>query len=221
MSEQTPSGWYPDPDNSAQQRYWNGTEWTDDYAPAAAPQAPPQPPKKGGVPTGVKVLIGIVGVLVLMGACGALLSGGETETPTAQATQSEQAADEDTTPAAEAPAAEEETPAEEPVVEEETPEEPTLTVSQENALGSADDYLAYQAFSKKGLIEQLEFEGYSTKDATFAANNVQVNWNEQAAKAAEQYLEFQNFSRSGLIEQLEFEGYTTKQAIYGVNQTGL
>lgn len=220
MSNQTPAGWYPDPDNGAQQRYWNGMVWTDNYAPAAGAQ--PQPPKKGGVPTGVKALIGIVGALVLMGACGALLTGGETESPTAQATQTAQAADETTT-AEEAPVEEpavEEPAVEEPVVEEE-PEEPTLTVSQENALGSADDYLAYQAFSKKGLIEQLEFEGYSTKDATFAVNNVQVNWNEQAAKAAENYLDFQNFSRSGLIEQLEFEGYTTKQATYGADSVGL
>lgn len=25
----TPPGWYPDPDNSLQKRYWSGTAWTD------------------------------------------------------------------------------------------------------------------------------------------------------------------------------------------------
>lgn len=25
----TPPGWYPDPDNSLQKRYWSGTNWTD------------------------------------------------------------------------------------------------------------------------------------------------------------------------------------------------
>ncbi|MBK6764677.1 MAG: Ltp family lipoprotein [Micrococcales bacterium] len=84
----------------------------------------------------------------------------------------------------------------------------------------ADRLLPLTTLSNRGC-RGLEFEGYSTKDATFAGNNVQGNWNEQAAKAAENYLDFQNFSRSGLIEQLEFEGYTTKQATYGADSVGL
>ena len=93
-----------------------------------------------------------------------------------------------------------------------------LTFGQENALGTAADYLSYTAFSREGLIEQLEFEGYSTKDATFAVDHLNVNWNEQAVKAAKDYLSYSSFSRQGLIEQLEFEGYTTEQATYGVNK---
>ena len=103
-------------------------------------------------------------------------------------------------------------------VEEEAPAE---TAGQANARQSAEDYLDYMAFSRKGLIEQLEFEGYSTKDATYAVVAVSPNWNEQAAKATKDYLNYMAFSRSGLIEQLEFEGYTEQQAVYGVNQTGL
>lgn len=35
----TPAGWYPDPDGSGGQRYWDGTVWTEHRAPAvAAPQ---------------------------------------------------------------------------------------------------------------------------------------------------------------------------------------
>jgi Host cell surface-exposed lipoprotein len=103
-------------------------------------------------------------------------------------------------------------------VEEEAPAE---TAGQENARRSAEDYLDYSAFSRKGLIEQLEYEGYSTKDATYAVDAVSPNWKEQAAKAAKDYLESSSFSRSGLIEQLEYEGYTEQQAVYGVNQAGL
>lgn len=39
------------------------------------------------------------------------------------------------------------------------------TSGQGNALERARDYLELQAFSKKGLISQLKFEGYSTADA--------------------------------------------------------
>lgn len=100
-------------------------------------------------------------------------------------------------------------------------EGPTMTREQENALRSADDYISFSAFSKTGLIEQLEFEGFSKEDATFAVNSLRVNWKEQAAKSAEDYLSMSGFSRSGLIEQLEFEGFTREQAEYGVTQAGL
>jgi hypothetical protein len=42
-------------------------------------------------------------------------------------------------------------------------------------------------------------DGFSKKDATFAVNYIDVNWNKQAAKAAKNYLEIQSFSRQGLI----------------------
>lgn len=95
------------------------------------------------------------------------------------------------------------------------------TVSQQNALRAAGDYLDFKAFSRMGLIKQLEFENYSTADATWAVDRVTVNWNEQAAKAAKDYLDFKAFSRAGLIDQLIFEGYTPAQAEYGVSKTGL
>lgn len=99
--------------------------------------------------------------------------------------------------------------------------EPKLTRSQENAIRAAEDYLNYSAFSRQGLIDQLIYEDYSKQDATFAVNNVEVNWKEQAAQAAEDYLGYSSFSRQGLIDQLKYEGYTQEQAVYGVNQTGL
>lgn len=95
------------------------------------------------------------------------------------------------------------------------------TVAQQNALRSAEDYLDFTAFSRSGLITQLEFEGFSTEDATWAVDRVTVDWNEQAAQSAKDYLDFTSFSRSGLIDQLIFEGFTPEQAEYGVSQTGL
>ena len=105
-------------------------------------------------------------------------------------------------------------------VEEEQEEEPALTMGQKNALGSANSYLSVMAFSYTGLIDQLEYEGYSTEDATFAADNCGADWYEQAAKKAEEYLDVMSFSRDGLIDQLEYEGFTTDQAVYGVEAVG-
>lgn len=89
-----------------------------------------------------------------------------------------------------------------------------LTPGQENALKQGQSYVDHQAFSKSGLVQQLssDFEGYSKKDAVFAANHVQVNWNAEAVESARGYLEFQSFSRDGLAEQLRFEGFTPAQA---------
>ena len=64
------------------------------------------------------------------------------------------------------------------------------------------------SFSRSGLIRQLEFERYSTHDATVAVDSLRVDWNQQAAKSARSYLDFMSFSRDGLIHQLEFEGFT-------------
>lgn len=35
MTRPTPAGWYPDPDGSGGQRYWDGDSWTEHLAPAA------------------------------------------------------------------------------------------------------------------------------------------------------------------------------------------
>ena len=96
-----------------------------------------------------------------------------------------------------------------------------MTRSQENALGSAKNYLNFMAFSRSGLIKQLEFEGFSTEDATFAVDNCGADWYEQAYKSAENYMSFSSFSHSGLVNQLLFEGFTEEEAEYGVTQTGL
>ena len=95
------------------------------------------------------------------------------------------------------------------------------TTSQRNAVKQAERYLKVIAFSRQGLIEQLEFEGYSTEDAEYAVDHIRVDWNEQAAKKAQSYLDTMPFSRQGLIEQLEFEGFTHEQAVFGVDSVGL
>ena len=106
---------------------------------------------------------------------------------------------------------------EQPIVEDKTPE---LSISQRNAIRKAEDYLGFTAFSKTGLIKQLEYEGYSNEDASFAIENIEVDWSEQAVKKAESYLDFTAFSRQGLIDQLLYEGFTNEQATYAVGKIG-
>jgi hypothetical protein len=96
-----------------------------------------------------------------------------------------------------------------------------LTVSQQQAVNKAQEYLDFTAFSKSGLVKQLKYEGFSDKDAKFAVNHIKVDWNEQAARKAQDYLDLTSFSRSGLVKQLKFEGFTQKQAEYGAKAVGL
>lgn len=93
-----------------------------------------------------------------------------------------------------------------------------VSAGKKNALDQAYSYLNVMAFSYSGLIEQLEYEGYTTEEATYAVDNCGADWKEQAAKKAEEYLNTMSFSKSGLIEQLEYEGFTHEQATYGADQ---
>jgi hypothetical protein len=112
-------------------------------------------------------------------------------------------------------------------VENEAPAEPEMTLSLENAVQSAKNYLGFKAFSKRGLIPQLSSKAgdcFARADAVYAVNHIKVNWNEQAARAAKEYLNMMSFSHDGLVQQLSSkagDGYTRAQAEYGVSQAGL
>jgi hypothetical protein len=108
-----------------------------------------------------------------------------------------------------------------------TPAAPAGTVSQRNALSSAQDYLSTQAFSKKGLIHQLTSkygEGFPKADAVWAVDHLHVSWFAEAVKSAREYLSTQAFSRSGLIDQLSSPygaQFTVAQATYAAGKVGL
>jgi hypothetical protein len=102
-----------------------------------------------------------------------------------------------------------------------TPEEDTETEGQRQAAKMAESYLNTMPFSREGLIEQLEYEGFTRQEAEYGVDQTGADWNKQAAKMAESYLNTMSFSREGLIEQLEYEGFTRPQAEYGVRSVGL
>lgn len=96
----------------------------------------------------------------------------------------------------------------------------TPKTGKEGALAQAQSYLRSQAFSYKGLIEQLEYHGYSSYEAKYGADNCGADWNAQAVKKAKSYLNSQAFSYNGLIDQLEYEGFSSSEAKYGVKNCG-
>lgn len=100
------------------------------------------------------------------------------------------------------------------------PSEPQYTLAQQNAIDTAKSYLSFSGFSRSGLIDQLEFEGYATADATFASDNAGADWNVECAESAKEYMNVSSFSRSGLHDQLAFEGFTEEQITFGLQAVG-
>jgi hypothetical protein len=94
---------------------------------------------------------------------------------------------------------------------------PLSPASQRNVVRKAQSYLEYSAFSQRGLMEQLMYEGFSQADAAYAVNAVDVDWDVQAAKKAQSYLEYSSFSQQSLYDQLMYEGFTSSQAAFGVS----
>jgi Host cell surface-exposed lipoprotein len=180
------------------------------------PTPPPPPPPKGNGRKALLIIGGIIGGLFLIGS---LFSSdpdpATTVVPAAAAptTAAPVTTEPATTETTEAPAI--------------TKPKPKLTMSQEQAIGTAQDYLDSQGFSKAGLIEQLSSpygSDFNKADATFAVNYLKVNWNEQAVRVARDYLATQNFSRNGLIEQLSSpygSQFTRAQATYAASKVGL
>jgi hypothetical protein len=220
-----PAGWYDDPQSPGQQRYWDGQQWTEQRQPAAS--VPPPPPTAPVTHTAAapekrshttrNVILAVIGVLVLlMGGCTiALVAVGGNAVNEAIEKTNDELADPGDTPAPNASGKDDPEPTQE------------LTVSQQNALESAESYLSFSAFSEAGLIDQLSSkagEGFPKADAVWAVKHVEVDWNKEAVEAARSYLDFTSFSRSGLIQQLSSpagDQFTKAQATYAANKVGL
>lgn len=97
-----------------------------------------------------------------------------------------------------------------------------LTISQQNAVKTAESYLKSMAFSRNGLFQQLTSpygSQFSEDDGWFAINYLEehglVNWNEEAQEEARSYVRSMPFSRNELFQQMTSEygaGFTPEEA---------
>ena len=97
---------------------------------------------------------------------------------------------------------------------------PAAADAQADAVSRAKSYIKTSGFSRDGLISQLEFEGFTTEEAEYGADNCGADWLEMAEKKAKSYIKTSGFSRDGLVDQLEFEGFTTEEAEHGADNCG-
>jgi len=202
-SPSTPPGWYPDPSGAPGQRYWDGYSWVEAAAVPAPTSVFPQPATsqttKPSLSTGVKIGLGAAAFVLAITALGSI--GNSSRSPSASSLGSSVAS---------------RAVSSLPVIP-----ESVFTPSQDNAIEKAQSYLRSGAFSRKGLIEQLEYNKYSPADATFAVEHIEatggVDWNEQALKKAQSYLRSGSFSLGSLTDQLEYNGFTPTEAQYGAN----
>ena len=102
-----------------------------------------------------------------------------------------------------------------------TEDEKLLAIERDNAIKKAENYLKSNIFSKKELIEQLKFEGFSPEISAYAVENISVNWSEECAKKAEAYLREYPYSRSVLYDDLKLEGFSHEEIEYALNAIGL
>ena len=92
------------------------------------------------------------------------------------------------------------------------------TTALENAIESAEEYNKVLAYSKKGIIEKLKYEGFSEDIAECAVKSINANWKENCVKSAYSYLDLFSFSKKELIHQLDYDGFTPEEIDYAMNQ---
>lgn len=95
-----------------------------------------------------------------------------------------------------------------------------LSLGRRNAIKSAQSYLKLTSFSRKGLVDQLRYEGYTDDEAVFAVDFLEPDFYAEAAEAAASYLRLTSFSKTGLYDQLIYEGFSEDEAAYGVAAVG-
>jgi hypothetical protein len=207
----TPAGWYPQPDG--QQRYWDGQQWTENFAPGVTPETPTGvlPATLAGVPSEThppaarknwfvrhKILTAI-GAVLLLGIVSSLANGGGTKSDRVAAI------DQVATSTAPAQSAADKAAAAQAVIDKAAADK-----------AAADQAVVDQAAADKAAAAQAVIDKAAAAKTAAAKKIADANRlttaQENAKRKAESYIEMSGFSRSGLIEQLKFEGFTENDA---------
>ena len=222
----TPAGWYPQPDG--QQRYWDGQQWTENFAPGVTPETPTGvlPATLAGVPSEThppaarknwfvrhKILTAI-GAVLLLGIVSSLANGGGTKSDRVAAI------DQVATSTAPAQSAADKAAAAQAVIDKAAADKAAADQAVVDQ-AAADKAAAAQAVIDKAAADKAA-AAKATADKAAAAKaaaakkiadaNRLTTAQENAKRKAESYIEMSGFSRSGLIEQLKFEGFTENDA---------
>src|SRR5665647_2009116 len=199
----TPAGWYPQPDG--QQRYWDGQQWTENFAPGNSPGVPEGASSETAPGAARKnwflrhKVITAVGAVLLVAMFSNLANGG-TKSDNIAPVADQAAADK----AAADKAAADQAAADKAVADK----------------AAADQAAADKAAAAKATADKAAADKAAAAAAAKAAANKLTTAQENAKRKAESYLEMMGFSRSGLIKQLTFEGFTendAKRAIDSMN----
>jgi hypothetical protein len=229
----SPAGWYPQPDG--QQRYWDGEQWTDNFAPGAASvpsgtQARDKQARKNWL-LRHKVLTAI-GAVLLLAAFTSIANGSDTKStttasvaePVGVSTTPDQAALDQ---AAADKASAEKTAADKVAADQAAADKVANDQAAADKVvadkkAAADKVVADKAAAVKAAAEKAAAAkkavaarvaaAKKAAAARVAAANRLTTAQENAKRKAESYLEFTGFSRSGLITQLKFEGFSAKDA---------
>lgn len=74
---QPSAGWFPDPTDPSRQRYFDGSVWTENYAPLSTQPPGSDLPVKPGMSKGAKIVLGVVGGIVALSVLGSIGSGAD------------------------------------------------------------------------------------------------------------------------------------------------
>ena len=89
-----------------------------------------------------------------------------------------------------------------------------MTDNQKKCLEQAESYMERLPFSEAGLVDQLEYKGYDKEEISFALENINADWKENALRKAEDYVETLPLSDDTLKNQLAYDGFTEEQIEY-------
>lgn len=192
----TTPGWFPDPSDPSRQRYFDGRVWTENYAPFGPPTPPVASPPKPGVSTGVKVLVGVGAVALVVIVLGSIANGNDTSTTPTSSNGGSVGFTPTTTKSPFTPGQDnaiakakvylsmggfsKQGLVKQLEYEKFSPADATFAVEHleasgdvnwnEEAVKKAKVYLGMTGYSLQGLIQQLEYEGFTPSEAQYGAN---------------------------------------------------